>query len=240
MTLPLARIGQTGNDGPPQLSVRQVRLAGHVACPGEPLRSPVSGALCAYWRLRIVEELEPTLRLVHEMASSEPFEVVESGRSEEAVARRFRILPGAAEVQGISIFHHPGSAGARAASQHFDLSGALGIEETLLHPGDAILAAGVLEDLDGAGPFRATIRERELVGALVRTADRASLAPVLLPWALGTAAALLGGVGMAAWAASHFHWLAHIDDAVVSPVVTTPTLEMGPLKATRRHFSQPE
>src|SRR5215203_2548504 len=104
MTLPRARIGQTGNEGSPPLSVRQVhvRLAGHVACPGEPLRSPVSGALCAYWRLRIVEELEPTLRLAHEMASSEPFEVVESGgRSDDAVSPRFRILPGAAEVQGI-------------------------------------------------------------------------------------------------------------------------------------------
>jgi hypothetical protein len=247
MTLPLARIGQLGNDAKPLASTRTVRLAGHVACPGEPLLSPVSGASCAYWRLRIVEELEPTLRLVHEMASSEPFEIIESpGRSDAAndcadeASRRVRILPGATQVQGISIYHRPGSAGARAAALHFELSGALGIEETLLHPGDAILAEGLLEELDGiAGPFRATMRERELVGALVRTVDRASLAPVLLPWALGTAAALLGGVGMAAWAASHSHWLARAHDAVVSPV-TTPTLEMGPPGSARRHFSQPE
>jgi hypothetical protein len=241
MTLPLARIGQDRQLAPARNG--NVRLAGHVACAGEPLRSPVSGTLCAYWRLRIVEELEPTLRLVHEMASTEPFEVIETTArpddGADAGSRRVRILPGGAEVQGISIFHRPGSAGARAASEHFELSGALGIEETLLHPGDAILAEGVLEELDGAGPFRATLRERELVGALVRTADRASLAPVLLPWALGTAAALLGGVGMAAWAATHFHWLARVHDAVVSPV-TTPTLEMGPLRTARRHFSQPE
>lgn len=239
MTLPLARIGQDKQPVP----APHVRLVGRVACVGEPLRSPVSGAACAYWRLRIVEELEPSLRLVHEMASSEPFEVVESApRNDdgpEAALRRVRISPGAAEVQGISIFHRPGSAGARAAAEQFDLAGALGIEETLLRPGDAILAEGVLEEADGAGPFRATVRERELVGALVRTADRASLAPVLLPWALGTAAALLGGVGMAAWAANHFHWVARVHDAVVSPV-TTPTLEMGPLRSVRRHFSQPE
>jgi len=239
MTRTLARIGEDRQLAPARNG--NVRLAGQVACAGEPLRSPVSGTPCAYWRLRIVEELEPTLRLVHEIASTEAFEVIETAaRADDgAAARRVRISPGSAEVQGISIFHRPGSAGARAAGEHFELSGALGIEETLLHPGDAIFAEGVLEELDGAGPFRATQRERELVGALVRTADRASLAPVLLPWALGTAAALLGGVGMAAWAASHFHWLARVHDAVVSPV-TTPTLEMGPLGSTRRHFSQPE
>jgi hypothetical protein len=211
------------------------------------LLSPVSGAACAYWRLRIVEELEPTLRLVHEVASSEAFDVIEvvSGQpappaEDEAEGPRVRILPGSTEVQGIVIFHRPGSAGARAAGVHFELSGALGIEETLLRPGDEILAEGILETPDGAaGPFRGAARERELLGALVRTVDRAALGPVLLPWALGTAAALLGGVGLAAWAASHFHLLTRVQDAVVAPM-STPTLEIGPLGSNRRHFSQPE
>src|SRR5438105_7658460 len=98
MTLPLARIGHDRQLGPARNG--NVRLAGHVACAGEPLRSPVSGTLCAYWRLRIVEELEPTLRLVHEMASNEAFEVIETDprAADGAASRRVRISPSSAEV----------------------------------------------------------------------------------------------------------------------------------------------
>jgi len=56
-----------------------------------------------------------------------------------------------------------------------------------------------------------------------------------LPWALGTAAALLGGVGVATWAARHFDLVPHF----LRPAAA-PAAEMGPLGPMRRHFSQPE
>jgi hypothetical protein len=56
-----------------------------------------------------------------------------------------------------------------------------------------------------------------------------------LPWALGTAAALLGGVGVAAWAARRFDLVPDVHHGTV-----TPTAEIGPLIHLRRHFSRPE
>jgi len=94
----------------------------------------------------------------------------------------------------------------------------------------------MLEGFDGeAGPFRAPARQHELLGALVRLPARNVLAPVLLPWALGTAAAVLGGMGVAAWAAGHFDLCPHVHHAMAAP-----SPEVGPLHPLRRHFSQPE
>ncbi|HEY4187289.1 MAG TPA: hypothetical protein VGP07_19590 [Polyangia bacterium] len=217
-------------------NVRNVRLAGRAAPLREPLRSPVSGVSCVYWRLRIVEELDPSLRLVHEIASEEPFEIVDERADEAGGPGRVRVLPGSADIQGTASLHRPGSPGSRAAGRHFELSGALGVEEIILRPGDEIVAEGMLEGFEGErSPFRAPAREHELLGALVRLPTRHALGPVLLPWALGTAAAVLGGVGVATWAATHFDLLPHLRHAVAAPVP-----EMGPLHTLRRHFSQPE
>jgi hypothetical protein len=217
-------------------NVRNVRMVGRAFSPREPLRSPISGAPCVYWRLRIVEELDPALRLVHEIASEEPFEIEDDRPGDAGGSGRVRILPGGADIRGTAVFHRPGSPGSLAAGRHFELSGALGVEEILLRAGDEIVAEGLLEGQVGdAGPFRAPAHEHELLGALVRLPSRSALAPVLLPWALGTAAAVLGGIGVAAWAAAHFDLFPHLRHSVAAP-----TPEMGPLHPVRRHFSQPE
>lgn len=215
--------------------VRNVRLAGRAACPREPLLSPVSGTPCVYWRLRIVEELDPSLRLVHEIASEEPFEIVDEQAS-DGDAPRIRVLPASADIRGSAVLHRPGSPGSRAAGRHFELSGELGVEEIILRPGDEIVAEGLLEGFDGeAGPFRAPAREQELLGALVRLPARNALGPVLLPWALGTAAAVMGGMGVATWAAAHFNVFPQLRHTIAAPAP-----EMGPLHTFRKHFSQPE
>jgi hypothetical protein len=232
-------------------AVRSVTLVGTTSSRGELLRSPVSGAACVHWRLRIVEQLDPRLRLVHEIASPEAFDVVTAGAAESGRAieggdgadggggatTRVRILPENAEVRAMPVLHRPGSPGAIAAGRAFQLSGALMVEEVLLRSGDPVIAEGALEDRGGAsaGPFREIAHERELLGALVRIPGRPSLGPVLLPWALGTAAALLSGVGVATWAARHFDLLRQYRHPVPAPAA-----EMGPVRPTRRHFSQPE
>jgi len=215
--------------------MRNVRLAGRTSCPREPLLSPVSGMPCVYWRLRIVEELDPSLRLVHEIASEEPFDIVDEQAGEGNVSR-VRVLPGSADIRGAAVLHRPGSPGSRAAGRHFELSGELGVEEIVLRPGDEIVAEGLLEGFDGeAGPFRAPAREQELLSALVRLPARNALGPVLLPWALGTAAAVMGGMGVAAWAAAHFDLFPHLRHTIAAPAP-----ELGPLHTFRKHFSQPE
>jgi len=219
------------------LTHRPVRLTGRAAAVRDPLRSPVSGAECIYWRLRIVEELEPTLRLVHEVASSEPFELLEADEDPgQASTARVRIAPAASDIRAPAVLHRPGSPGAVAAGRHFELLGALMVEEILVRPGELLVADGVLEDRDaGAAPFRATADERELLGALVRLPGRNALGPVLLPWALGTAAALLGGMGAATWAATHFDLFPRLRQATTQPLRAA----IRPVRFERRHFSQP-
>jgi hypothetical protein len=217
--------------------VRNVRLAGRTSCPREPLVSPVSGTPCVYWRLRITEELDPSLRLVHEIASEEPFEIVDDQAvGSDGSVSRVRVSPGSADIRGSAVLHRPGSPGSRAAGRHFELSGELGVEEIILRPGDEIVAEGLLEGFDGeAGPFRDAAHENELLGALIRLPARNTLGPVLLPWALGTAAAVMGGMGVAAWAAAHFNLFPHLRHTIAAPAP-----EMGPLHTFRKHFSQPE
>ena len=214
--------------------MRNVRLAGRTSCPREPLVSPVSGTPCVYWRLRIVEELDPSLRLVHEIASEEPFEIVDEEAPEGAA--RIRVLPASAEIRSSAVLHRPGSPGSRAAGRHFELSGELGVEEIILRPGDEIVAEGLLEGFDGeAGPFRAPASAPGRPAAPARAPARNALGPVLLPWALGTAAAVMGGMGVAAWAAARFNLFPHLRHTIAAPAP-----EMGPLHTFRKHFSQPE
>lgn len=234
-----------------------VKFAAVTSGRGDLLRSPVSGVPCVHWRLRIVEQVNGgTLQLVHEIASTEDFDVAWAGAGAVQASRRggeddgtarelgapqtravrIRVSPQSARIEATPVLHRPGSPGAVAAGRHFGFSGHLSVEEVALRPGEEIVAEGFLERVDGAlqGPFRGVERELELFEATVRLPARVALAPVLLPWALGTAAALLGGVGVATWAARRFDLLPDVRHGTVAP-----TAEIGPLIYTRRHFSRP-
>jgi hypothetical protein len=183
------------------------------ACAGSDLlRSPISGQPCVHWRLRVVERLTPRMQLVHEMASPEPFELAwaaggaaggEAGRP----GVRIRLEPEAARIHATPVLHREGTPGALAAARHFGFAGAVSVEEVMIRDGESLTAEGILEDPAPAeGPFRAASRGLELLDATVRLESR-SLAPALLPWALGTAAALLSGMGLATYAAWRYHLL---------------------------------
>jgi hypothetical protein len=179
------------------------------------LRSPVSGQACVYWRVRITQRLTDRSQLVHEIESEEAFELRWGGRGAPDPSGvganddlRLRLLPEAARIQAPPVLHREGTPGAEAAGKYFGLAGPLVVEEVLIRAGEALSAEGIISDLDtavGAGPFRGTTRGPELVDAIV-TVESRSLAPVLLPWALGTAAALMSGMGLATYAA----WRAHV------------------------------
>jgi hypothetical protein len=184
------------------------------ACAGpQVLRSPVSGQPCVYWRVRITQRLTSRSQLVHEIASEEAFEVAfrnAARHAEDGVpAPRVRLDPANAQIDAPPVLHREGTPGAEAAAQYFGLAGPLQVEETLVRVGEALSADGVIEDLDGAlgaAPGRGTSRGPELVDALV-VVESKSLGPALLPWALGTAAALMGGMGLATYAAVRTHLL---------------------------------
>jgi hypothetical protein len=180
----------------------------------ELLRAPASGQACVHWRLRVVEHLTGRTELVHELASPEPFDLVWAARAHVHVddrrpAVRIRIDPGTAHIEATPTLFRAGTPGALAVARTFGFRGALSVEEVVIRPGELLSADGVLQDLSfGAGPFRSAAQGLELLDAKVRLPSR-SLGPVLLPWALGTAAALLGGMGLATWAAWRYH-LAHL------------------------------
>jgi hypothetical protein len=205
-----------------------VNFEGEARAGASLLRSPASGQTCVYWRLRIAQRLTDRSQLVHEIASEEAFELGWSGAGESAYggpARRVRVEPEGANIQAPPVLHREGSPGAEAAARAFGLAGALSVEEVIIRPGEGLTAEGILSDLDeavGAGPFRGTARGPELLEATV-TIESKSLGPVLLPWALGTAAALMGALGVGTYAA----WRAHV-------------LNLPPLSAARapRLFAQ--
>jgi hypothetical protein len=166
------------------------------------VRSPVTGQPCVYWRLRVVEHLTARSELVHELASSEPFDLVWGEGRRPA---RVRLDPGSARVEGAPTLHREGTPGALAVAGAFGFSGAISVEECVIRAGEQLEVDGILEDASfGAGPFRSVANRLELLDATLRLPSR-SLGPVLLPWALGTAAALLGGMGLATWAAFRYH-----------------------------------
>jgi hypothetical protein len=172
------------------------------------LRSPVSGQPCVHWRLRIVEHLTARSELVHELASSESFDLAWGESIDRVPGRppvRLRIDPERARIEATPILHREGTPGALAVARAFGFAGALSVEEVLIRPGEEVEVTGTLyASRVGAGPFR-SIQRLELVDPTVRLPSR-NLGPALLPWALGTAAALFSGLGLAAWAA----WRANI------------------------------
>lgn len=204
-------------------SVVSFEATARVSAGEELLRSPVSGQACVHWRLRIVEHLTPRTQLVHEVASPEPFELAWNGTGADGrPAVQVRIQPDAARILATPVLHREGTPGALAAVRHFGLQGPVSVEEVIIRQGDGLAAEGILDDSSalGDGPFRAVARALILHDATVRTGSR-SLAPVLLPWALGTAAALLGGMGLATYAAWRYHLL-HLPDAIHRAWISGP------------------
>jgi len=173
----------------------------------EVVRSPVTGEPCVHWRLRIVEHLTARSALVHEMSSSESF-VLAWGHTEPGGSpARIRIEPETSRIEGTPNLYRTGTPGAEAVARAFGFVGAISVEEVAIHPGDDVVAEGTLMHFDdGAGPFRTVRRDPELLDAVLHLPSR-SLGPALLPWAFGTAAALIGGVGLATWAAWRYHAL---------------------------------
>ena len=199
------------------------------------LRSPVSGQACVYWRVRITQRLTDRSQLVHEIESEEAFEL-RWGRPDRALEDlRVRVEPGAARIQAPPVLHREGTPGAESAARYFGLAGPLSVEEVLIRVGEALSAEGILSDFDaavGAGPLRSTSRGPELHEALV-TLESRSLAPVLLPWALGTAAALMSGMGLATYAAWRAHLL-HLPVAAARlPRLLAPHAQLQPPEIPR-------
>jgi len=228
---------------------RAVSFTGWTRSRGELLRSPVSGQPCVHWRLRIAEQVNPSLRLVHEIASTEDFDLAWGDTSGASPEARVRVPAEGASIQATAILHAMGSPGALSIARQYGFAGALSVEEVALRENVEIVAEGFfdgdgLNDRDSvnvttapAGPFRDVVHEVELLSALVRVPSRAVLAPVLLPWALGAAAAVLGGVGAATWAAWRFDLVPRFH---APPRGREPASEIGPRRVQRRHFSVPE
>jgi hypothetical protein len=204
------------------------------------LRSPVSGQACVYWRVRITQRLTARSQLVHEIESEEAFELrwCRADRPYDDV--RLRLAPATARIQAPPVLHREGTPGAESAARAFGLPGPLVVEEVLIRAGTALSAEGVISDVDtamGAAPFRGTSRGPELVDAIV-IVEAKSLAPVLLPWALGTAAALMSGMGLATYAA----WRTHLLSRAALPTAVSARLPrlFGGLGGTHSQLQPPE
>jgi len=186
-----------------------VRFAARVEPGADVVRSPVTDQPCVYWRLRIVERLTAGSQLVHEMASSQAFRLVWGTPGAEPAPVRILIEPDTARIEAPPALHRPGSPGALAVARAFGFPGVLSVEEIAIQLGDEIESTGTLFDpRHDAGPFRTVEREPELLDATLTVASE-TLGQALLPWAVGTAAAFLGGIGLATWAAWHVHVARH-------------------------------
>jgi hypothetical protein len=199
---------------------------------GEPLRAPASGTPCAHWRLRIFEHVCHGMEFVHEVVSPEPIDLVWQ-REPDRPPLRIRLATETVRLQAQPVLFRPGTPGALAVAKQFGLRGVVRVEEVVVRSGEEVAATGVLADPSAAlsrGPFRTIDAPLELLGATLRLENGLSLRPVMLPWVLGTAAALLGGMGAAS---AIFHrWGEHLKRA------TGPTapLEVGARKPLRLNW----
>jgi hypothetical protein len=181
------------------------RLSGTVGPVGEALRAPASGVPCAHWRLRIFEHVAPGLEFVHEVTSPEPMEIAYQPNPAEPPVH-VRLAPEHARIQAMPSLFRVGTPGALAVAQQFGLRGQVRVEEVVIRPGELVEAEGVLSDPATAlssGPFRTIDAPMELLQATVRLETSLSLRPVILPFALTMAAAM---VGTAAATAAVMHW----------------------------------
>jgi hypothetical protein len=215
-----------------------ITVRGQATTEGELLRAPASGAPCVHWRLRIFETVAAGMELVHEVTSPGPLEVTwrrgaDRGPAPHAGADGepavVRVSLEGARLEAQPALFRPGSAGAEAVARQFGLVGAVRVEEVAIKPGERLEAEGVLLDpaAGDARPFRANQSPAELVDATVRLETGVALRPAILPWALGTAAALLGAAGAATAVAKLGHlWKMRLD-------VPPPPAEIGPAKFPR-------
>ena len=212
----------TGSEG---LALSSLR--GNAVAPHEILTSPASGSPCVHWRLRVFETVAARMELVHEMIAPEPF-AVEWRPDPLLPPRRIRVTGENTRLEAQPIFHRPGSPGALAVARHFELDGRIRVEEVLVRSGEPLVAEGVLIDPEvfAAGPYRGGGGDAELAEATIRLPTGLSIRPALLPWALGTAAALLGLAG-ATTAASKLWKLGFSVDVQA---------EIGPQKVRRPLF----
>ncbi len=207
-------------------------LHGTAAAPGELLRAPASGVPCAHWRLRIVEQVAPRLEFVHEVVSPEPLEILWQP-DPSCAPTRVRVAAEHAQLQAAPAVFRPGSPGALAVAEQFGLRGAVLVEEVVIKHGEALEAEGMLTDPATAlsrGPFRSVDLPPELLEPVIRLGSALSLRPVILPWALGTAAALLGSVGVGAAVA---HWW---KGPLVHPGSLPIPAEIGARPIPHRHW----
>jgi hypothetical protein len=247
----------------------RVSFEGHVTKRSEVLLAPASGLPCVHWRLKITEPIDARLQLVHEIASAEGFDVTWAGADSPELERlrlpamtrstvgliapeahaedgavRIRVVSESLQLRAAPVLHRPGSPGALRVARQFGLSNAISVEEIVLPEGERVQVAGVLDGgaiggLAHRGPFREVASALELhEGALV-VASRRELGPALLPWALGTAAAILAGVGATAWAAWRFDLLGGFDNTAPAHLQSAPA-EIGPPTYSRTHFSRPD
>jgi hypothetical protein len=209
--------------------LRPTTLQGTADTMGEPLRAPASGAPCVHWRLRIYEHVAPGMEFVHEVVSPDPLEI--AWRPEPAAPPvRVRLAPDHARIQATPVLFRAGTPGALAVAAQFGLRGTVRVEEVIIRPGELLEADGVLSDPSAAlsrGPFRTIDAPMELLQATLRLEQGLGLRPVmLLPYALGAAAALAGAVGTVS---ALFHFVGKHTPASMPA-------EIGTVKIKRSHW----
>ena len=207
---------------------------------GELLRAPASGQSCVHWRLRVVEHLTSNSELVHDLASPDPFELAWGGPADGSrTAVRIRLDPETARIEATPTLHRAGTPGAEAVARAFGFRGSVTVEEVIIRAGDTVTADGILQDLAyGAGPFRAPSGALALYEATVRLPSRGLAPAALIPWAFGTAAALLGGMGLATWAAWRYH-LAHLPPASAWRIGSLPLSSPAPSQLSAPEIPRP-